>query len=180
MILAAPAVVLGVLLGLASGGSFKSLAQVGIRFDWLLVVLFLIQGVARGRMLGAPLPGATMIWTIASVGIVVLLLLNRSLPGMLVAALGVLLNVDATLLNAGMPVLLHASALGPDAAIRASRGLYSAMNPSTIGALTGDVIGLNMFRQSLLLSPGDILLVVGICAAIVAGMVREPAAARAD
>jgi hypothetical protein len=94
MILAFAALALGVALGLASGGTLQSLARLRLRLEWPMLVLFLVQGIARGRIIGAPLSWAVFVWTLSSAGLVAILALNYRVPGTLVAALGVLLNLD--------------------------------------------------------------------------------------
>ena len=170
MIFALGAVALGIVLGLAVGGSFGGLARAKLRFEWMIVVLFLLQGLARGRIVGAPLPWALGIWTAASIGLIVLLAVNYKIPGLLVASLGTLLNLDATLLNFGMPVFFQVPDSAVGAAIRRSGGLYAALDGSTKWAPLGDVFRLSVGAQTVLLSTGDVLLIVGICVAIVAFM----------
>jgi hypothetical protein len=158
-------------LGLVSGGSVRNLGSLRLRHEKMLIALFLIQAVVRGRVFPSALPGAAWVWALSSVGLVVTLALNQEAPGMLVAALGVLLNVDATLVNVGMPVAAFGQANGEAAA--GSLGLYSLLGPQTMAAWLGDVLPLEIGGQTFLLSVGDLLLIAGVVSVIVFGMVGD-------
>ena len=67
----------GIVLGAACGGSLKRLRLVELRYPYLLVAAFIVQGVARGRLI---LPSAAswgvVIWGVVSLVLVAALLLS--------------------------------------------------------------------------------------------------------
>ena len=101
------AVVVGILLGLASGGAFSHLADFRLRWEWLVLLLFILQAAARGRLLGLTSAShwSLAVWIVASIALVAVMLLNWRTPGMGLGAVGVLMNLDTVLLNAAMPVV---------------------------------------------------------------------------
>jgi hypothetical protein len=177
------AVAVGILLGYATGGSLAQLAHFKLRWEWLLLPLFVIQAVARGRLLG--LIGASdwslVVWTLSSVALVVTLLGNWTIPGMALAAAGVLMNLDVVLLNRGMPfaaggadrLALVASA-GEIA--RSTGGFYRAAAQGDLLALLGDVMPISWGRALLLISPGDVVLMVAVAVVLIDGMKTRDAA----
>ena len=165
------AMILGIVLGFACGGSLVRLGSFCLEYEKTLLALFVVQAVARGRIGGTALPGATWIWTAASIGLVVVLAVNYGKPGMIVAAFGVLLNLDATLVNSGMPVAGPGSSVA--AAVVASGGQYVLTGAHTIGGWLGDVLIVTVGKESLLLSVGDVLLLAAVTSVLVFGM-TEP------
>lgn len=172
------ALILGCLLGWACGGSLLRLGSFRLKYEKTVLVLFVIQAVARGRIGGAAMPGATWIWAIASMGLVVVLAFDYGKPGMTVAAFGVLLNLDATLVNSGMPV--ESLGRGTTAAVAASGGQYVLTGAHTVGSWLGDVLLLTIGQTSLLLSVGDVLLLASVASVLVFGMTQiEPSGSTA-
>ena len=95
---------------------------------------------------------------------------NRSLVGMGVAATGVGFNLLVILLNGGMPVMLG-PALDSSAvriAVTASGGFYTLADARTQLAVLGDVLPTPLGLASV----GDVLLVVGVASLLIAGMTR--------
>jgi hypothetical protein len=174
------AVACGVLLGYGCGGSLSRLGCLRLRFEWLILPLFVIQAAARGRLLG--LVGASQIsilaWTLASSALVVAMLLNYETPGMLLGAAGVLMNLDVVLMNAAMPVVLGAkvgtaegvSALDP---ARDTGGFYRLASQGDLLVWLGDSVPVTLGRTVLLVSPGDVVLMVAVAVVIVHGMTRR-------
>ena len=168
------AVVLGVLLGLGCGGSLRELYEFRLRFEWLLLLLFVIQGVARGRLAGSAMPGAMAAWVAASVGLIAILGANYQTPGMLVAAAGVLLNANVVVLNGAMPLdrrIASGAALSSLAdKMAASGGFYALANPGTLLGVFADILPIPVAGNTYLLSVGDVLLLVGVAVAVSTGM----------
>jgi hypothetical protein len=170
--LAVAAIVLGVAGGLLSGGSLSGIADIRLRYEWAILAAFVAQGIARGRLLGtAASSAALVVWMLISLALAVLLGLNASSPGMLVAASGIVLNLDVVLLNNGMPVTAEASQSAL-AAISSAGGFYHLARTTTAAPWAGDALPLRMFSQLELLSVGDIVLVVGVAALIAGAMVN--------
>lgn len=147
----------------------------------LLLSMFVVQGVARGRFAGTTASALGLgVWCVSSVALVACLVVNRKVPGTIVAAAGILLNLDVVLLNGGMPLLVPA---GPDLAARGvlstSAGFYHLAGAATLWLWAADAVDLNLVGQRLLISAGDILLAVGVVVIIVASMTRDAAGSEA-
>jgi len=168
------ALVFGIAAGWASGGSLKALAQSSIRWGWLVITLFVVQGFARGRLvgLGGGSSGGVAIWVSCSIALAVALLLQWRAPGMAVAATGILINSVVVLLNGRMPVgPLPAPGFPVTEGLTTTQRLfYQATGQHTLGAALGDVVPLKVLGNWTLLSVGDILLMVGVFAWVVAAM----------
>jgi len=172
-VLAATAIALGFIGGFLSGGAFKGLAELRIRYEWAVLISFLVQGVARGRLEGTTAsPWATAVWTSISVMLAILLFLNRRAPGALIAGAGVLINVDVVLANHGMPVVVDASNRALTA-VGNSGGFYHVAGPATVLAWAGDVLRFQAFGGLELVSVGDVLLVVGVAVIVAQAMLES-------
>jgi Family of unknown function (DUF5317) len=183
-VLAIVAIALGMVIGLAVGGSVVALRAFRMRFEIPIIILFLAQGLARGRIFEGAMPAAIGVWSCTSAILVVLLVFNRSIRGLLICALGVLLNLEASLLNLGMPVAYHGATWSESAglgrAIVASGGLYRAIDASTIWSWAGDVIPFSIGGQTVVLSVGDVLLIVGVLVAVVGIMTTPDGGAKSE
>ena len=177
--IAAYALIAGLLAGLAAGGSFKTISELHLRGELVILVTFVVQGVARGRLVGttANLWG-TIIWLGASVLLVGLLALNFSHAGAVIAAAGTLLNAVVVLANGAMPVLpaggLHVAAASISSA---SGGFYSIAQPGMLAVWAGDVLPLSVLGQTYLMSVGDVLLGVGVAIVVASSMTNVQAGA---
>jgi hypothetical protein len=172
-VIAVAAIVLGVVGGLLSGGSLLGAARIRLRYEWVLLAAFVVQGVARGRFVGtAASPLGLVVWAGVSILLVVLLGANGSSSGALVAACGALLNLDVVLLNRGMPVVTGAAprVLG---AIARSGGFYQLASSWGLATWAGDALPLHALGQSELFSVGGVLLSVGV-AVLIAGAMTRP------
>ena len=171
------AVLIGILLGYATGGKLDGLGQLKLRFEWLIVVLFIVQATARGRLLG--FVGASRlslaVWVAASAALVVAMAFNWRIPGMALGAIGVLMNTDVVLLNAGMPVFPvdRAGTMSASAAAELTHStgsFYRVAQQADAFKWLGDAMPFTIGRSLLLVSPGDIVLVVAVAVVIVYGM----------
>ena len=174
------AVVLGIVLGFACGGSLSRLGLLKFRLEWLILPLFVIQAVARGRLLG--IVGASQIslgvWTVASSLLVVAMFLNWKFPGMALGAAGILMNLDVVLLNAAMPVVLGgkaglAATVSAAEVARSTGSFYRVATQGDLLAWLGDVIPVAWGRSVMLVSPGDVALMVAVVVIIVCGMLGD-------
>lgn len=168
--LAAVAVGLGVLLGFGAGGRLGGLETTSLRFQRAMIVLFLVQAAARGRLLGpfCETPFAVWTWVVTSVAFLAVLAFSWRQPGIAVAGFGILLNLDIVLTNAGMPVDTGWDTT-PEAARIVSVFYHAANSGSLMGAL-GDVLRLQVAGSTYMLSVGDVLTAVGVLVFIVSRM----------
>lgn len=164
------AIVLGILLGFVAGGSIRRLAQLRFRFEPVLLFVFVVQALARGRLgVAGATTWALPIWAIASVVLSLLLGLSHKVAGAIVAAAGLLLNLDVVLINRGMPVVVSAVPRAV-AAISRSGGFYHLANAITLAPWASDALPVRVLGQIQVLSIGDVLLVIGITTIIASSM----------
>jgi hypothetical protein len=156
------AAVLAAVAGLSRGGSLNSLAETRFRWRWLVFIALAVQilfiywspeGWSR----------ADLRWVLlaSTAGVAVFLTVNFRLPGMLLAALGLAMNVIVIASNSAMPVSESAAA----AAGAGTRGVESGfkhepLDDDTNLPVLADVIPVPVTRS--VLSAGDVLLIAGI------------------
>jgi hypothetical protein len=167
------AVALGILLGFAIGGSLRKLGNLKLRGEWFILPLFLIQAISRGRLFDAV--GASdwslAVWAVASSALVLAMVLNWRIPGMALGAAGILMNLNVVIVNQAMPVLIgwsheYGAVLSAAEIVRASGGFYRAAAQGDIMVWLGDLMPVAIGRDVLLLSPGDVVLMVAIAVTI--------------
>lgn len=166
--LAIVALVLGISLGLASGGSFAHMRDLKIRGESWILALFAIQALARGVLLPSLGSFGIAIWATCTLVLLVLVSREFARPGMAVAALGMGLNALVILLNGGMPVVQPPMFTAEEtlAAIAESSGFYVLADERTLLPVLGDVLP----AANGLASIGDVLLAVGIAVLITYSM----------
>lgn len=154
-------------ISMLRGGHLVNLGDIELRAWWLLV---LALGLQTGTRI---LPDETWSETTGLVMILgsfvllmILVILNRSSPGMWLAGLGVLMNFTVIALNGGMPVLAGAAEVAsgftvtdPDLA-----GTYKHVLLEEGARLTflADVIPLRLVGIGEVISLGDIFLALGL------------------
>ena len=161
MVVILPVAAVAALYGLVRGGSLEGLANTPFRFVWLLFAGLIAQvGVGIWDPPWLSETGELVVVLGSNAVVAVFLALNRHLPGMRLAALGLVLNIAVIAPNGAMPVSLDAAELaGKDAPTEL--GLkHEAMNDDTVFPWLGDVIPLPGMRT--LLSVGDVVLAAGI------------------
>ncbi|MGB7860177.1 MAG: DUF5317 domain-containing protein [Acidimicrobiia bacterium] len=161
------AIVLFIALAIAMlrGGRLVNLGDIELSAWWLLLVSFGLQIGTRYLPESAEAAGLVMI-LVSYVLLMILVLLNRSKPGMWIAGLGVLMNFTVIAINGGMPVL-------PGAAEVASG--FTVTNPDLSGTFKhvlldgtsqltffADVIPLRLGSIGEVISLGDIFLALGL------------------
>jgi hypothetical protein len=165
-VIAALTILLAVILRLASGGRLLSLGELEIPRKPLILALFLLQGLARGRL---PLTieatrWAVLIWALVCVFLIAVLLPIRRVPGICLSIYGISSNLVVVLFNWGMPVHSGVAVIREDS-------FYRATHAANLLNHLGDVLPMPFGVQ---VSLGDLLLLVGICVLIIAAGVREP------
>lgn len=162
-------IVLGVVVGLLTGGSLTSLANHRLRGAGLFVALLAVQ------VLAPRLPFEMsenvllrVFWTLPAIGCLVLAIINIREPGFALVATGFVLNIVVVTMNSGMPVLVaNAEIVGAqleavDAAV-AKSWLHVPARADSTWLWLADVIpvpGPSWHRG--LISLGDILLSTGV------------------
>jgi hypothetical protein len=171
MILPVVGLALGVLLGVLSGGRTMRLARVTLRGEFLVLALFVIQGLARGRLTGShPSVWGVSIWACSSLALVAVLTVNWRQPGLSVASAGILFNLFVVLANGFMPISL-ASGRVTGSLVASTAGFYRFSSVGTLTPWIGDVLPLSLPGETLVLSIGDVLLETGIIVFVLGTMV---------
>ena len=160
-LVAALAISLG--LGLWRGGSLEALAETRLRWVGLLVEGLLIQLVFDlWDPPGLTRSGALAVLLISNAAVGAFLMLNRHVPGMLVIAAGLLLNVTVITANQAMPVSAAAAArAGLDPPPVVSDELkHERLDSETRLSWLADVVPVPGVKE--VLSLGDIVLALGL------------------
>ncbi|HEV2438622.1 MAG TPA: DUF5317 family protein [bacterium] len=165
----------GLAVGRLRGGRLVNLTHLAPRWMPLLVLAVAAVTAARIAVVPAALAGTlvTAGYLLALVGLIA----NLRLPWLWLALAGVALNAVVIAANAGrMPVsprvirevsrsLVIGGTTGP---------LYVLAGPRTALAPLGDALPVVAGGVGVILSPGDVLLALGIAATLQAGMLAEP------
>ena len=159
----AVALVVGVLLGIATGGRPSNLGRRHLRLAWLLAVCALLQVVAEVFDVSQNV-GLVMV-LVSYAGLSLFALANLGLVGMPVVLVGLLANLLVISLNAGMPVR-ESSILAAHASTRqevhsidfgAKRHLETSADHLVV---LGDILPVRPSRE--VLSFGDLVLAFGV------------------
>jgi Family of unknown function (DUF5317) len=177
------AVLVGLAAGLLLGGRPGRLAEVPLRWTWLIVAGMVIQGllysdpvsqrVAQvGPAVGPAIYVASMAMVLAAV------IRNARIPGLALVAIGGALNLAAIVANGGfMPASL--AALGSHVPPPGSGYSNSVVLANPALAPLTDIFALpDWLPAGNVFSIGDIFIAVGIGAAIVVQMRRRPEVSR--
>lgn len=158
---------LALTLAVLRGGRLVNLGDIELTAWWLLFI-------ALGLQLGTNyLPdrswsewvGVTMV--LASFGLLmIMVLLNRSKPGMWIAGLGVLMNFVVIAANGGMPVLAGAAEVASGFTVSdpdlSGTFMHVPLTESSRLAFFADVIPLRLAGVGEVISVGDIFLALGL------------------
>ena len=168
------AIAIGLLVGLLAGGRPAGLADLTLRWPWLMVVGLLVQVALfstpvtdRIGALGPPLYVASTALVLAAIW------MNRRIPGMLIVAIGAGCNLSAIVANGGFmpadPATMAALGKGDPTTYSNSAILADpALRPLTdIFVLPEWLPFANVF------SVGDILIGLGVAVVIVVAMRRS-------
>lgn len=156
--------VLAVLASYLRGGRLSRLAASPLRWSWLLFVgLGLQAGVdlvaAAGLLADTQLAG-TVSLLVSQALVAVWIVRNRYLPGMLLIATGLAMNVAVVAANGAMPVDPAAiDALGLEGA-RVPIGRHTLLTDATHLTWLADIWALPWLRS--IISPGDVVLAIGL------------------
>ena len=176
-------IVLGLLLGLRSGGRITNLAYIQLRWIWLLLAAVTVrfvteallnQGVDIAEALRLPLLTGGFALLLAGLWV------NRGYPGMGLAFVGIVLNAVVITINGGfMPIWQTAL----DAAQFAPADVTSALHVVVAGSaedfllrglMLGDVIPIPIPFVQNVASLGDLFLTLGLGFFLFAAVVRVP------
>jgi Family of unknown function (DUF5317) len=164
-------VLAGIVIGRLRGGRLANLARLAPR--WLLLLVLAVAAVTGARIVAVPFWLARRLVTGGYVLAVAGLAANLKIPWLWLALAGAVLNTAVIAANGGrMPVsaqvirdlsarLVLGGATGP---------FYVLAGPQTALAWLGDTLPLVARGAGVILSPGDVLLALGVVATVQAGM----------
>lgn len=144
--------IVGVLAGLASGGRLSRLADLRIRW-WFVLVLAVALRVAASQA-GS---WAVAVYVVAFAGVAAVATANLAVPGMALIALGSMLNLIVVAVNGGMPV--DAAAVAVAGGRMPADALHIRLTDATALAVLSDRIPVRLFGAAY--SVGDVLLTGG-------------------
>lgn len=177
-------IVLGLVLGLAAGGTLGNLALIRLRRTWLLLLAVVIRyGTEQALNAGVPFVDTLRLPLLATSFALLLAALwhNRTYPGLNLAFVGILSNATVIVVNGGyMPIWepsLIAAGIRPDELERAiNTTLPAALDASFLIHLgpLADVIPIPLPFIQNVASVGDAFLATGLAFFLFAGVVRIP------
>jgi hypothetical protein len=173
MLVVLTALLVGVTLGYVSGGRLRNLGRIALSRPWLVLTALGMQVVAFSPVGAALVPPSSVILHFASYGLLVwFVVLNRSYLGVLVAGLGMGLNLLAITANGGyMPASRAALALAGNAYAGEALNNSAVIGAATRLAFLGDIFAVPAWVPAAnVFSVGDALIVAGIAALLVVSM----------
>ena len=176
-------IVLGLLLGLLAGGQLKNLANIQLRWTWLLVAAVVVR-FGTEALLGAQVGIVQDLRVPLLAGgfgiLLVALWINRGYPGLSLAFLGILSNAVVIIINGGyMPIWGTSLAAAGFAPEDVTSALHIVVQGDVAEFLTralilGDVIPVPVPVIRNVASLGDLFLSLGLSFFLFAGLVRVP------
>jgi len=178
-------ILLGLLLGLLSGGRLQNLAVIQLRWTWLLLAALILRFATEAglnahvgivEMFRLPLLAGAFGLLLAALWV------NRSYPGLSLAFLGILSNAIVIVANGGyMPIWDVSLAAAGMTLADVNRAFHEVVSVGTADFLgraliLGDVIPLPIPFEPLrnVSSLGDVFLSLGLAFFLFAGVVRVP------
>ena len=177
-------IVLGLVLGLAAGGTLGNLASIRLRRTWLLVVAVIVR-YGTEALLNAHVPFVEALrlplLTSAFALLLVALWTNRTYPGLSLAFVGILSNATVIIVNGGFmpiwePSLIVAGFRPEDVSSALHIVLPASLDASFLLHLGpfADVIPVPLPFIQNVASVGDAFLAAGLAFFLFAGVVRIP------
>lgn len=160
-------VFLALAIAVLRGGRLVNLGDIELRAWWLL---FIALGLQLGtRFLpdesGSEWVGLTMV-LVSFALLMIMVLLNRSAPGMWIAGVGVLMNFVVIAINGGMPVLAGAAEVASGFTVSnpdlSDTFKHVPLDESSRLTFFADVIPLRLIGVGEVISLGDIFLALGL------------------
>jgi hypothetical protein len=168
-------VLAGVAAGRLRGGRLANLTNLVPR--WIPLLVAAVLAVTAARTPAVPVGIARMLVTGGYLLAVVALTVNVRLPWLWLALAGAALNTAVVAANGGrMPVSAEVlRAASGSVVLGGTTGpFYVLAGPHTKLAALGDILPLTAGGVGVILSPGDVLLAIGVAAVLQAGMRAAP------
>jgi hypothetical protein len=167
-------IIIGIIVSLIMGGSFRGLVNISVKHPWLIVISFIVQFVSIYLF-----PNYLLLAVIASnIGLLLFSFLNVKITGFKYMVMGIFLNLIVMIVNGGrMPVdVAAARILSPEdvpALIAGEYGKHIALSENTYLNFLGDIFFLQYpYPRPIIISLGDIIFSLGIILFLYAVMVK--------
>ena len=153
-------------IALLRGGRLSNLADIQLRYWWLLILGFVIQATASFLATTSFVQAlGPWILVVSYLPILAAVVVNRDRPGMWLAGFGIMMNLTVIIANQGMPVLGESITAASDFTLRnpiIADFKHVAFDEQTRLGFLADVIPLRLFGQGHVVSLGDVLLAIGL------------------
>jgi Family of unknown function (DUF5317) len=163
---------IGLIGGLVAGGSFSALAEVSIRgkkYAFAAIVLQLAAFPSNVLPWGTSTTAASALWLVSDALLIVMLFLNRRLPGLLVVAAGLASNLIAILANGGLMPVLPSALRGAGVNYQLHNNSIRVVHPH-LGLLVDRWAVPQWLPLGNVYSVGDVLIAVGTVITVVLAM----------
>jgi hypothetical protein len=161
---------LAVCVGFIAGGSLRPFERLKVRWWGVALAGLAVQGVSLASAIGRPAGSAVLV---GSYGLLVVFAwVNRRLPALWLAMVGLVLNILVIGANGGMPVsasALETAGARAEGLIGSGGAKHHLMGPDDMLTPLGDVIGIPP-PIGAVISIGDVLLYAGIAILVIAVM----------
>ncbi|MDQ2913815.1 MAG: DUF5317 domain-containing protein [Chloroflexota bacterium] len=152
MLMLASGLLAGFIVGIASGGAWRNLGRLELKFWPALLVG------AIARLIAPFLAGLALTTSIAGLVLVAFVaIVNRALPGAWLIGFGSVLNTAVILANGGMPI--DPGALATSGKATPADGLHVILGPDSRLSFLADVLLIPVLNN--IYSVGDVLLAIG-------------------
>ena len=154
-------------ISMLRGGRLVNLGDIELRAWWLLIIAFGLQA-GTAFLPNAPWSDtAGLVMILGSFALLmILVVLNRSSPGMWIAGLGVLMNFTVIAVNGGMPVLAGAAEVASGFTVSdpdvSNSYKHVPLDEDSQLTFLADVIPLRLANIGEVISLGDIFLALGL------------------
>ena len=158
---------LALVIAILRGGRLVNLGDIELKAWWLLLVSLGLQLGTRWLPDETWSETAGVVMVLASFSLLmVLVILNRSKPGMWIAGLGVLMNFTVIAFNGGMPVLAGAAEVASGFIVTepdiSGSFKHVLLDETSRLVFFADVIPIRLVRFGEVISLGDIFLALGL------------------
>lgn len=167
-------ILVGIVISLIMGGSFRGLVDISVKSPWLIAVSFFLQfaGIyfVPNQLLTAVI--------VSNIGLLIFCFMNVKMAGFKYMVIGIFLNLAVMIANKGrMPVEVEAAKIiAPEdvsALIAGEYGKHIALSDNTHLNFLGDIFFLQYpYPRPIIISLGDLVFSLGVILFLYAVMVN--------
>ncbi len=149
--------VISIVIGWIRGGKLRNLTEIRVRL-WSLLPLGFILLAASSFVPDDRHDFAVALILVSYLPLLLFVMLNRKMPGIWIAGMGILMNFTVIVLNGGMPVLEEAVQIAGGSSEFVLGAKHVLLTEQTVVPFLADIIPL----PRAVLSLGDVFLAIGI------------------